>query len=70
MTIAAGGESLIEPDRYLPFEKKNTEEIRVPISPTTARLILEAISNGVIHPKFLGVLAGELKEIEAIANRI
>jgi hypothetical protein len=69
VAIAAGGESIIEPNRYLPFGKKNTEEVRVPISPATAKLILEAISNGVIHPKFLGVLAGELKEIEAISNQ-
>lgn len=67
VAIASEGKTEISPERYLPFP--DLERRGLPIDYQAAQLILKALREQIIPPKFLGVLAEDLSEIEKIAAK-
>jgi hypothetical protein len=61
------GESVVSIERYLPFVEES--QAKIPLSRTKASWIWEVICSGILHPKWIGVLGEEMKEIKILAER-
>ena len=60
------GEAVVALERYLPFGEESSSKI--PLSKDKAAWAWEVIRSGKLHPKWVGVLGEELKELQLLAE--
>lgn len=60
------GEAVVALERYLPFGEESSSKI--PLSKDKAAWAWEVIHSGKLHPKWVGVLGEELKELQLLAE--